>query len=210
MPYARALLLSLVFGYLAPTILLYIPWDNIFKTQGFIALWQPVPWIVNILLFVLSTLFSLNQSRAKTGPEGTTADVKYLQRIYLLSFFVAAAVHWLAIAACLLSSDPNISFMHAFVPRKDLFLRTGTISTIHEGLHYIFQIDYWVIFGSSLIWSYLAILDTNRVAGAYVSLFKALPVMVFNTFLFGPAATMAAIWYSREGTLAGLQKIKSK
>ena len=210
LPYARALALSLLFGYLLPTIALYVPWSNVFTSQGYIALWQPVPWLVNILLVILSTLFSLNQSNRKTGPEGSTADVPYLQRVYLFSFFVAASAHWFAIAACLLSKDPNVTFAHAFLPRKDLFLRTGTISTMQEGLLYIFQIDYWVIFGSSLVWAYLAILDTNRAAGTYVPPVKALSVMILNTILFGPAATLAAIWYSREGTLAGLQTAKAK
>jgi hypothetical protein len=188
---------------------MYVPWNDVFTTQGFAVLWQPSPWIVNILLVVLSTLYSVGGSQIKVEPEGTTADVKYLQRVYLLSFAVGAISHWLTIATIFFSSDPNLTFTHVFLPRKELFLATQSISTLHEGLHYIFQVDYWIIFGSSLIWAYLAILDTNRVAQAYVAPIKAITVMALNTVLFGPAATVAAIWHSREGTLAGLQKSKA-
>src|SRR5690349_294739 len=83
LPYARALLPSLVIGYLLPTLALYVPYGNVFTTQGVVALWQPSPWMVNILLVALSTVFSAGQSSLKQGPEGTTADVKYLQRVYL-------------------------------------------------------------------------------------------------------------------------------
>lgn len=207
--YAKALLPSLVIGYLVPTIAMYIPWNNIFTTQALAALWQPSPWIVNILLVMFSTLYSIGGSETKVEPEGTTADVKYLQRVYLLSFAVSAISHWLTIATIFFSKNPNLTFTHVFLPSKELFLATQSISTLHEGLHYIFQIDYWIIFGSSLIWAYLAILDTNRVAQSYVAPMQAVSVMALNTVLFGPAATVAAIWHSREGTLAGLQKSKA-
>jgi hypothetical protein len=209
LPYAKALLPSLILGYLLPTIALYIPYENIFTTQAVVAFWQPSPLLVNVLILVFSALFSIGYTKPKQTPEGTTSDVKYLQHVYLFSFAVAAASHWLAITALLFSKDPNITFFHAIWPRKDLVLATGRIHTMHEGLLYILQIDFWVIFGSSLIWAYLAILDTNRVARAYVAPAQAFAVIGLNTVLFGPAATVAAIWYSRESTLAQLQQ-KSK
>jgi hypothetical protein len=208
-PYARALLPSLILGYLAPTLALYVPYTNVFFTQAVVAFWQPSPLLVNVLLVAFSTVISSGYEKPKQNPEGSTADVMYLQGVYLFSFAVAAASHWFTIATLYLSSDPNLTFFHAFWPRKELVFETARISTMHEGLRYILQIDFWVIFGSSLIWAYLAILDTNRVARSYVAPAKAIAVIILNTMLFGPAATVAAIWYSRESTLAQLQQ-KSK
>lgn len=212
MPYAKALLPSLIIGYLIPTVLLYIPHDTVFTTQALVAFWQPTPIFVNILLLAFSEFFSIGYKDPKPSVEGTTDDVKYLQRVYLASFVVGAVSHWFTIAACLgfVSSDPNLSFFHAIWPNLDLMMGNRPPTGLYEGLHYIFQMDYWFIFGSSLIWAYLTILDTNRVARAYVAPIKALAVMSLNTVIFGPAATVAAIWYSRETTLAGLQKSETK
>jgi hypothetical protein len=211
--YAQALLPSLVLGYLLPTILIYLPYGNVFVTQGYVALWQPVPILVNILLLVFSPTYSIGQPKAKTTSSeatGSTDDVKYLNRVYILSFVVGAVAHWAAIAICFLSSDPNLSFTHAFWPRKDLWIGKNINPSMSEGLLHIFQMDFWIIFLSSLVWAYLAVLDINRISGrSFVPAPKALVVMALNTVLFGPAATVAAIWYSRESTLAHLQKSKA-
>jgi hypothetical protein len=211
--YAQALLPSLIVGYLIPTILIYLPYDNVFITQRYAALWQPVPIYVNILLFILAPTYSIGRSTPKTTTtvtENSIDDVKYLKRVYIFSFIVGAITHWAAVAICFLSSDPNLSFMHAFWPNKEFFFGQVTGLTLSQGLLYIFQVDFWIIFASSLIWAYLVILDTNRVTSkSFVPPVKALIVMALNTVLFGPAATIAAIWYSREGTLAQVQKSKT-
>lgn len=209
--YARALLPSLVLGYLIPTILIYLPYSNVFITQGYVALWQPAPIIVNILLLILTPIFSAGSTepKAKRDVDGSVEDVKHLQRVYILSFIVGATSHWAAIAICFLSSDPNLSFTHTFWPRKDLWIGRNINPTLSEGLLHIFQMDFWIIFASSLVWAYVAVLDVNRVTKSFVPASKALVVMTLNTVLFGPAATIAAMWYSRESTLANLQKSKA-
>jgi hypothetical protein len=205
--YAQALLPCLILGYLLPTILIYLPYSNAFMTQGYIALWQPAPLIVNLLLLILVPTYSVGQPKPKTTAAGSTDDVKYLKRVYILCFVVGAVTHWAAVAICFLTSDPNLTFIHAFWPNKELFIGANINTTLSEGLLYIFQIDFWVIFGSSLIWAYLAVLDTNRASGrSFVPPIKAIAVIALNTFVFGPAATVAAIWFSRESTLAQLQK----
>ncbi|KIW06014.1 uncharacterized protein PV09_03195 [Verruconis gallopava] len=210
LPYAQALLPSLVLGYLLPTILVYFPQGNVFVTQGYIAIWQIAPVIVNLLLFVLAPTYAVGQPRTNRNEENLDGDVKYLKRVYMLSFFIGAISHWAAAAICFLSSDPNLSFMHAFWPRGDLFLGQMSALTLSECVHYIFQMDCWIIFGSCLVWAYMAVLDMNRISNqSFVPPAKALAVMALNTVLFGPAATVAAVWYSRELKMAGLAKAKA-
>ena len=95
--------------------------------------------LVRILGFILvfSALFSIGYNKSKQTPKGTSYDVKYLQRFYLFSFAVAAASHWLTITALLVFRDPNVTFFHAFWPRKDLLLATSRIHSMHEGLLFI-------------------------------------------------------------------------
>ncbi len=213
LPYAQALLPSLIVGYLIPTILIYLPYENVFVTQGYAALWQPVPIYVNTLLFVLAQIYSIGQSKSKTTSpetEKNTDDVKYLKRVCVFSFIVGALTHWAAVAICFFSSDPNLSFMHAFWPNKEFFLGQVTGIKLSQGLLYIYQVDFWIIFASWLIWTSLVILDTNRATSkSFMPPVKALAVMALDTILFGPAATIAATWHSREGTLAQIQKSKA-
>lgn len=198
--YAKALLPSLVIGYLLPTILIYLPFadSDLSLTQGLIALWQLSPLIVNMLLFVISAVYGINErSNSKNDDDVSKPlndDIKYLDRVYLTCFIVSAVAHIGTILVCLLSTHPQHSFMHALVLRP-----TSNQMPWGECIHYIFQIDYWVIFAAALGASYLTLWDLKTMGGKTdFSLLRAAVGMVLSVICVGPAATVAGVWYIRE------------
>lgn len=197
--YAKALLPSLVIGYLLPTILMYLPFSDpdLSVTQGLVALWQPTPLIVNLLLFVISIAYGKEPATSKKAASPPLNDIKYLNRLYLTCFTVSAIVHVGTIFVCLSSTHPQMSLTHALVrvPVSDRMSMTG-------GLHYIFQVDFGIIFAAAVAGAYLTLWDLKRMGKTDLSLSNAAAGMAMAVICVGPAATVAGVWYLREHVMA--------
>ena len=86
--------------------------------------------------------------------------------------------------------------------------------TMVQGMHLIFQVDYWIIFGASLVWAFQAVYDLKRLGRTDVSLWATAGLMVGGTLLNGPGTVITAVWWWREGKLAegkeGERQVKEK
>ena len=71
-----------------------------------------------------------------------SANVRYLKHIYLTAFIISALVHVIIVIMCLTSTDPQLDLYYVFVPQQ----ARGHLG-LTEALHFILQIDWWVIFG---------------------------------------------------------------
>lgn len=187
-------------GFLIPTILLFA-WplfdpDPEYKvTQLLIFLWQPTPLLVNLFLFVLHKLNPAETPQASNS-KSPTNGFSNLATLYKTIYIVSLLAHLFTISIVSLSSDPLYSFIHVFVEPQD-----WGQSGITKGLHTIFQADYNLIFLSSTIWAFQAVWDLKRAGLAKVSLPKAACLIAAHTIMFGPAASLAAVWYWREQRL---------
>ncbi|EXJ70237.1 uncharacterized protein A1O5_06305 [Cladophialophora psammophila CBS 110553] len=213
LPYAKALLPSLVIGYLIPTALMFLPYSapDLWTTQAMVALWQPCPGYVDALLWLLSKVYSHAGSsqghaaaaaqQAKHEKASSTQeadDVRYLNTVYTVSFAVAALSHVAVVLTCLFSSDSQHSFEHMFLPPS-----AGEVQlSLVQGIHGIFQADFWIIFAASAVWAYLAIWDLKRVGlKKDINLGTALVGLVLGCVALGPAATITLVWWWREGVM---------
>jgi len=191
-------------GYLIPTIAMYLPYNDpdLYITQGFVALWQPCPFIINFLLFVISAAYG-NQPTTSKKAASASKNVKYLDRLYLTCFVVAAIAHIGTMAVCLSSTDPQMSLIRAIVlvPPNERLSMAGI-------LLYIFQVDFWIIFAAAVVGAYIGLWDVKRAGLTNLSLSTAAAVMAIGVILVGPAATVAATWYVREHAM--LQNDKKK
>ena len=183
---------------------MYLPYNDpdLYTTQGFVALWQPCPFIVNFLLFVISAAYG-NQPTTSKKAASVSTDVKYLDRLYLTCFVVTAIAHIGAIASCLSSTDAQMSLVRALVlvpPNERL--------SMAEILLYIFQVDFWIIFAAAVVGAYIGLWDIKRVGLTDLSLSTAAALMAIGVVLVDPAATVAATWYVREHAM--LQNDKKK
>ena len=75
-----------------------------------------------------------------------------------------------------------------------------------EGLHYIFQADFWIIFTAALAGTYLTLWDLQRIGKTDLSLTYFAAGMTVAVIFVGPAATIAGVWYIREQILARKDK----
>ena len=60
----------------------------------------------------------------------------------------------------------------------------------------IFQADFWIIFASSVLWAYLAILDAKRVGLTDVNVWMAGVLLVVESVLVGPGAVVSGVRWS--------------
>jgi hypothetical protein len=206
--YARSLLPAIVIGYLGPTIALYIPWGDLNITQNLTALWQPAPAFPNILLLILVPL--LSSSSSSRSARGATSDVKHLKRIYLAIGVVSTLTQLATLYICLTSSNPQFSLSYIFIPSKATWKESAAL-----GLHYIFQYDFWIIYISSLVWSWLVDMDSLRyMQGGATTRDKLLSTfnIVWISLVAGPGTAMALVWNWREDRLVEIEKsgLKSK
>lgn len=196
--YAKALLPAAVLGYLVPTISLYLPWANIATTQNLTAFWQPAPLFVNFLLWIFSYTVSPSPGLSKD------ADTKYLKKIYLTAAVVSAVTHVGVLYICITSRDPEVSLSSVFLPDKAMWKTSMAL-----GVHWIFQVDWWGCFGSSLFWGWLAAFDMLRLVNGragYGELVKVALGIGVLAVLAGPGATMAVIWSWREDMMLKFEK----
>ncbi|KAF7585092.1 hypothetical protein BBP40_000362, partial [Aspergillus hancockii] len=79
-------------GYLLPTQLLVLPLSETITPdlkQLFIAIWQPWPAYISILLTVTRAMFSPNEK----GPEAARKSLTSLRRVYAFAFANTAITH---------------------------------------------------------------------------------------------------------------------
>ncbi|KAI7278161.1 hypothetical protein KC345_g6137 [Hortaea werneckii] len=207
--YAEALLPSLVLGYLLPTGLIYLPYDDWSLTQAFIAVWQPAPVFVNLLLVVFTWAYTDGAGDTLHSIVSTSGGLKQLKQVYALGFVIAAAAHWALLTICFLASDVRLSLQHVLLPDWQLFVGENINPTLPQGLLYIFQWDFLIIAATMSVLAYMVALD---VRGAYPqnapSSGKIVGLLCVGSVIIGPAATVAAVWYWREGFLAERQTEK--
>lgn len=209
--YAKAILPSVVLVYCIPTVAMFLPWGNVPLTQALTAFWQPAPLLVNVAMWIFAlALASSSSSSSSPTTARAAADLKHLNRIYLVAFLVTAATHVGTMFVCLTSSDPQLSLSYVFLPNRETWKASTTL-----GLHWIFQWDAWFIFGSALFCCWISVWDVQRALGvsSLAASIRALVAIVVLTVLVGPGATMAGVWYWREAGMAYIEeqaKEKSK
>ena len=197
--YAKGLIPALTFGYMFPTILMFVPFDlNI--TQGFVAFWQITPFVINMLLFNTA---SIDEQRAAAikGISSTQNDVGHLKNVYIVSGAVAALVHVYTMIVTLTATDPLLSFSNAI-----LRVPVSEQMPLSQALHYIFQVDFWIIFASSLVGAYLTLWDLKKIGKANLSLIQTAGSIALATVVIGPGATLAGVWYVREEIMTWKEK----
>ncbi|KAI8960994.1 hypothetical protein F5Y11DRAFT_328080 [Daldinia sp. FL1419] len=196
--HAVSLLPAIVIGYLAPTIAMCYPWNDVKTAQYLTAFWQPAPVFVSVLISIFSFLVpsSSPTAVAKNG------DVKHLKRAYLLVGLVTTVVHIGTLYTCLTSDDPRLSLSYIFLPNRSTWK-----DSMGLGLHYIFQVDFFGAFGSTLFWCWVAVYDVLRILGkpTAVDLIKTTLGIAFVTIAAGPGTAIISVWNWREDRLVMIE-----
>lgn len=202
---ARTLLPAVVLGYLVPTLATWLPLDDLFDLytrQAMVAFWQVTPLVVNLLWLLFSSLASETHSTTKT--RSASADIRALSPLYLVSLLVAQASHAAILFLCSTSptSDPSISFSFIFG------LRPPVDPLMHEAIHFIFKVDYWIIAAASVLWCVQAEWELIGLRRTDLTYGAALLGTLAGAVVFGPGTVLSAVWWWRESKIGAVATAK--
>lgn len=200
---ARTLLPAVVLGYLVPTLATWLPLDlfDLETRQGMVALWQISPLIVNVLWLLFSSIYGAMQTDEKPRP---SADSRAVSILYLLAFVVTQSSHAVVLFLCSTSTDPSLSFDFLFN------LRQPTQPLMHDGIHFIFKVDYWIIFIATIIWCVQAEWEIIALRRTSLNALTAVLITVLGSVILGPGAVCAAVWWWREFRIGAVPVAKKK
>ncbi|WYZ44688.1 hypothetical protein EsH8_VIII_000004 [Colletotrichum jinshuiense] len=198
---AKALPVSLVLGYVLPTILMFLQYGDSVVQQNAIAFWQPSPVYVSVLTWVLSgALGYISRTKSLDWEIFENRDLASLRIGYALCFFAAATLHAAALAYSRLS--PSVSLFKAF-----LDLPTVASMSLGNDLAGFWKYDMLLCFAAVAVWCLYSVYELRRLG--YVTTRAAIGAAALTLtghVLVGPGATYAALWAWREEVIARLVK----
>lgn len=196
--YATALLPAGLLGYLVPTIAMYVPGLDATTRQNVVAFWQFSPIVANLLVVAFGLMAPTPAASKEKG-----SDVPHIKGLFFVTGVVSAVAHVLIVAWCASSFDPKQSLAYVFLPnaatRKDGFA---------IGAHYLFQVDWWGCWASTLLWLWICVVDVARLQRGSVSaggLVKSALVISSLALITGPGTVVSIIGYWREEKLVLLE-----
>ncbi|RYP02256.1 hypothetical protein DL764_005863 [Monosporascus ibericus] len=198
---ARATLPAVVIGFIVPTVLMFLPTEDLHARQGAIAMWQAAPVAVSLLTSFFSLGIGLIQRKFEVDASARTGRLRVvvnLQNTYKLTGAIAAAVH-VAVMVCSIMTK-NLSLASIFLPKGSSFAPSKTLG---DGIFIFFQNDFLFVAFGSLLWGAVTMWDLHRLGLSNMSPFTAVCAIVVASVAVGPGAAMAAVWYWREDAMSG-------
>ncbi|KIW73679.1 hypothetical protein PV04_01777 [Phialophora macrospora] len=184
-------------GYALPTILMFLPWREPSTIQNFESLWQPSPMFVPLICSILGYCFAKRRGLKQTSPKAKEPfpDVPYLKQLYVVAGALGVVLHVSSLARIL--SSPTLSLTSVFWPDF-----TAQPKPFGEGLRTIFLADFWGFHVATYAWLCMAAWDLRRMGRTTVDMGEAAALIPLGSLVIGPGATMTAVWYWRENSLA--------
>ncbi|KAH8891947.1 FAD/NAD(P)-binding domain-containing protein [Thozetella sp. PMI_491] len=192
---ARAILPGAIFACVIPSVIMFLPFENLEVWQNSIAFWQVSPLLVSPLV---SLLAALNRflSRKLRDPaslyELTNEDVPHLLSAYSTAFCVAAIAH--VSLLFFIASSPTLSLARTFWDVAFTFLKY----------------DLMIFSSASMVWCLYSVFEVRR--QGYITTpqaWRAALGVLASAVLLGPGAAYAGTWYWRESVIATLSQRKS-
>ncbi|KAL0578962.1 hypothetical protein V5O48_003054 [Marasmius crinis-equi] len=218
---ASAILPGTILGYIVPSVLMFIPAVHRSPVIPYIvALWQFAPALAEALIILFGRLFAhLQRSRGKEVTQSPTTDIQtafsrsdlpHLRRAYLVAFIFSFFIHVALLFALFTqpSSDPlapnAISFtrLFTFAPTRLAPNPTREI-LLAESLFRFLKFDFWYSLTSVLCYSLYSVYALR--ARGFITTEKAVRaavMLIISQVVVGPSASVAGMWYWREGILA--------
>lgn len=194
---AKVILPALCFGYVIPTVLMFLPHEDSTTQQNAIAFWQPSPLYVSLLVWAGSkALRALRASQPFDLEIFEKKDLPHLQSGYAFCFFATAITHICMSLYIGLSRSISISQSFFNLP-----------SFGGDDISGFWKYDMLLCFSSVAVWLFYTIFELRRVGYITTSTaFKAAGSTIASGVLVGPGATYAAVWAWRESVIASYTK----
>ncbi|KAK3652918.1 hypothetical protein LTR56_004866 [Elasticomyces elasticus] len=196
--YADSITWAVILGYTIPTIVLFVPWNDLFTLQNVESFWQISPMLVPLLCTILAFFHPSQRNGAAQQPctaKGSFHDLYSLKRLYNIAGVGGALFHIYCVGKVI--HDPELTLSSIFWP--DCSTQEKTLG---EGVKFMFLIDLWALELATYIWSCQAVWDLKRVARTDAGIPRAMALIAVGTVILGPGAAICAVWYWRETRLA--------
>lgn len=200
---AKALTPAVFIGFVIPTCLMFIPFEDLSLRQSIIAIWQPFPISVAILTSVIAAAIQTLEGRRWSVSDGyQQKDLAPLQAGYALTFFMTAIVHICSISY--IWATPSLSATRIF---WNIAASSGSADP-RTVLNWFWQNDMILYFASITAWTLYSVYDMRRLGYATTrQAISAALTAIAGQLLVGPGATYAGVWYWRETVIASQVKI---
>lgn len=185
---AQALFLAFWIGYVIPTVAIYLPGLDADTRQVLVGFWQPAPLYVNLIWFVLAR--TLPGAEIERPKEEFSDPTYWIKCLHTSAVFTSMISHWIMVYNCIFSKNPDVTFINVLIP---LSREEWTMS---QALLFIFQVDFWLIIASGLLWSYISIGDLFELGMTNIDAATGGLLMFFITTSLGPGAaiSLTSIW----------------
>lgn len=194
---ARAILPALLLGYVFPTILVFLPIKDLKVRQNTTIIWYLWPVHVSAATLFLARFYRRSDL---SGPSKIARykrdELVYLRRVHLITFSITSIVHVSTVYLCLRS--PTFSLSQIFIPS----FWTSSLQSLQEQDVNMFRLDMLIFIVASLVWLIFSMGDITRIGLSTVSWGKAAILISLGSFVIGPGAMAAAVWYWRELVLS--------
>lgn len=182
---------------------MFLPHEDYITQQNIIAIWQPSPLYVSLLVWVGSkAMCALETAKPLDFEIFDNKDLSYLQSGYAFCFFATAITHICILLYASLSSSVSIS--------QSLFSLSGLDTIDISGF---WKYDMVLCFSSVAVWLLYSVFELRRFGYITTSTaLKAVGSTIVSGLLVGPGATYAGVWAWRESVIAsyGNATIRSK
>lgn len=227
---SKAVLPAICLGYILPTALIFLPFQNDFISERLIAFWQFSPVIFAILAFLFAASLKAHDDRKallQGIQEGKTkneiivdqalevydnSELNSLKATYAFVFSASALVHVTVVLYSWIDSGKSIttilaSFMGLDASMPNPFSGGWDAVGPAESALTIFKFDMLFSAVPLLVFLLYTVWDIRK--KGYITTPTAQKVavaVITGQILVGPAATYAGLWYWRESVIAGLSQ----
>ncbi|PYI09224.1 hypothetical protein BO78DRAFT_337965 [Aspergillus sclerotiicarbonarius CBS 121057] len=209
-------------SYILPSTLMILPISEALTTdlkQIFIALWQPFPAYISILLTVMNAVFSPLTSTDRTGRK----DLRALSFVYAFAFANTAITHlvtWTISLTTILAPailderfrgelHPNIVFGNP-TPWTSPVVQ---VQSVAEGVHAFLRWDYLIGSVGMVVWAGALHAGAQRVVYGAVGWWRLIVKVVLLAVVAGPVgAAVELVWERDELVMkeTGMKRISEK
>lgn len=212
---SKAVLPAVCLGYILPTIMMFLPFQDDTIWERLIVFWQPTPALVAALTILIAAGIRLYESSKHAHKDKYTAtvdqakdwynkrDLAALKTTYAFVFASSALLH---VSIVLYAwTDSRLSLAGIFCNLPSPFVSDWGITDLAEATLIFFKYD--LVFSSIPLLVFLlhTIWDIRKLG--YITTSTALETVLavlVGQVVVGPPATYAGLWYWRETVLADL------
>ena len=203
--------------YLLPSTLMILPISETLTTdlkQIFIALWQPFPAYISILLTVINAVLSPFNSAHKTGRK----DLRALRFVYAFAFANTAITHlvtWtISLTTVLAPAILDERFRRELHPSIVFGIPTPwtspvvQVQSVADGVHAFLRWDYLIGSMAVVLWAGTLNAAAQRVVYGAVGWLRLVVQVVLLAVVAGPVgAAVELVWERDELVMTGMGRV---